>query len=65
MTTTRILDYIFVSKEINYELTDNFICQTVKQPGVVDHNALKAVFNYNELQWGPGYWKLDNSLVPV
>ena len=57
------LDYIFISKEINYELIESSICQPVKQPGVVDHNALKATFNCNELQRGPGYWKLNNSVL--
>ena len=39
------------------------ICLPVKQPGVIDHNALKAVFEINSLQCGPGYWKMNSSVL--
>ena len=57
------LDYIFVSKKSYLDLKGTTISEPVKQPGVMDHNALKAVFIYDDLPHGPGYWKLNNNVL--
>ena len=59
----RKINAIVASKDIKYELKEVSICQPVKQPGVIDHNALKAVFEISTLKRGLGYWKLNNSVL--
>ena len=59
------LDYIFLSENINLT-THNIITgitNPIKNIGVTDHSALKATFSMNSLKKGPGYWKLNNSML--
>ena len=52
------LDYIFTGKHINLTRIKNIIC-----PIVPDHNALCLVISRRKQKKGPGYWKMNASLI--
>ena len=57
------IDYILISQDMTYELQNNAVTQPIKNPGVIDHSALKISFKINLHKKGPGYWKLNNSIL--
>ena len=44
-------------------IIDITLTQPVKNPGVIDHNALKLAFHFKTSNKGPGYWKLNNQIL--
>ena len=57
------IDYILISQDMTYEIQNNAVTQPIKNPGVIDHSALKISFKINLHKKGPGYWKLNNSIL--
>ena len=57
------LDYIFFSSNFHFEIKNLAITQPVKNPGVVDHSALKLNFKTDCGEKGLGYWKINNSVL--
>ena len=57
------LDYFLMSEKSVLCVLDTTITQPVKNPGVVDHNALKLVLELQSSKKGPGYWKLNNNIL--
>ena len=57
------LDYILLSQDIKFKTKNIKITQLIKNPGVVDHSAVKLVFEARNFKKGPGYWKLNNSIL--
>ena len=57
------IDYILISQDMTYEIQNNAVTQPIKNPGVRDHSALKISFKINLHKKGPGYWKLNNSIL--
>ena len=58
-----MLDYIFFSSNIQFEIKNLAITQPVKNPDVVDHSALKLNFKTDCGEKGPDYWKINNSVL--
>ena len=54
------LDYFLVSEK---SVKSICVTQPVKNPDVIDHNAIKLVVEYQNSKTGPGYWKLNNQIL--
>ena len=54
------LDYILATKDITDIVKEISVTQPVKNSDVCDQ---KAVFSLNKPTKGPGYWKLNNSIL--
>ena len=57
--TARRLDYIFTDSTLETKITE----ATIKPFAHSDHRLVCACFKINEFQRGPGYWKLNSSLL--
>ena len=57
------LDYILATKDITDIVKEISVTQSVKNSNVCDHNAVRAVLSLNKPTKGPGYWKLNNSIL--
>ena len=57
------LDYFFASEKLIKDILNSTITQPVKNPGVIDHNAIKLVIKCRDSNKGPGYWKLNNKIL--
>ena len=57
------LDYILATKDITDIVKEISVTQPVKNSNVCDHNAARAVLSLNKPTKGPGYWKLNNSIL--
>ena len=57
------LDYILISQNTTFQTKNVKITQPVRNPGVVDHSAVKLLLKVGNSCKGPGYWKLNNSIL--
>ena len=57
------LDYILVPEHFCCKLNEISICDPVKQTQVIDHSAIQVSFSLNTDKRGPGYWKINNSIL--
>ena len=52
-----------MSDNISHNIENISITQPIKNEGVRDHSALKAILNTKSTKKGPSYWKLNNSIL--